>query len=173
MEKPKSVSTGVMNGMDDNSIIVYAITERGPDIVHANSSQPYEKIQEMALYHLLLVAQGTWHHTGVFVLPLPIDKLKDSHKAIFYGFRIYDPDQMDPRTNKTRYCCIIVIYPNELLNVLNLIDLQKNFDQFLTDYTSYKEIKAKTFLTNLNAFVTKELFIKKKAYNIVDSVILN
>ena len=163
MEKPKSYNSGVLNGMEDNSIIVYAITERGPDIVHVNSTQPHEKIQEMALYHLLLVAQGTWHHTGVFVLPLPIDKLKDSHKAIFYGFRIYDPEQMDPRTKKTRYGCIIIFCTNELLNVLNLIDLQENLDNFLSNYASYNEIKDKKFFTSLNSFISKELSLKKKA----------
>lgn len=148
----------------NTTLVVYSITERGPDIVHVKSILPHEKIQEMALYHLLLVAQGTWHHTGVFVLPIPVDKIKETHKAIFYGFRIHDPEQQDPRTNKTRYSCVIVFCANDQLNNLNLIDLQKEFDKFLAKYTTYKEIKTSAFFTQLSKFIGREIYLKKKIY---------
>ena len=148
--------------MEDKSIIVYAITEKGPDIIHTNSGFSKEKLQEIALYHLLLVAQGTWHHKGIFVLPIPINEINESHKAIYYGFTIYDENQQDPRTNKTRYGCVIVFCSNKILNQMNLITLEEKFNKFIAQTPNYQKLKQKTFFTSLQRFITKQVKIKKK-----------
>ena len=148
--------------MEDKSIIVYAITEKGPDIIHTNAGFSKEKLQEIALYHLLLVAQGTWHHEGLFILPIPINEINETHKAIYYGFTIYDEYQQDPRTNKTRYGCIIVFCSNEIINEVKLIDLEAKFNELLARTTNYQKLKQKTFFTQLQNFVNKQFKGKKK-----------
>ena len=147
--------------MEDNQILIYAITERGPDIIFAKSNLSQAKLQEIALYHLLLVAQGTWHHKGVFVLPIPVQELKDTAKAIFYGFTIYDPNQNDPRTNHTRYGCIITFCPNEVLAKLDLIDLEDQLDNLIKKVKSYQDLKKEIFFSNLTSFINQKLNLKK------------
>ena len=148
--------------MEENSIIVYAITEKGPDIVHSDSSLSQAKLQEISLYHLLLVAQGTWHHKGIFVLPIPINELNEKSKAIYYGFTVYDEDQQDPRTNHTRYGCIIIFCPNETLAQCNIIELQTKLDKMLSKVSCYQDLKRPSFFNNLKRFVKKEFSVKKK-----------
>ena len=148
--------------MEQNTIIVYAITEKGPDIVHSDSSLSQAKLQEISLYHLLLVAQGTWHHKGLFILPIPITELNESAKAIYYGFTVYDAEQQDPRTNHTRYGCIIIFCPNETIAQSNIIDLQKKLDKMLSKVSCYQDLKQPSFFNNLKRFVKKEFSVKKK-----------
>ena len=155
------------NNLEDKFSIVYAITEKGPDIIHTNSSTlSNNKLQEMALYHLLLVAQGTWHHTGIFVLPLPIEELKDTHKALYFGFMIKDPEQMDPRTKGTRYGCIITVCENQLIGSLNIIEIEKILFQFLTKIDSYQILKKKTTFSKLTRLINKNIYEKKKNYEL-------
>ena len=149
--------------MDESTtIIVYAITEKGPDIVHVKTALPNSKIQEIALYHLLLVAQGTWHHEGVFILPIPVAELSNTSKAIFYGFKIFDPDQKDPRTNQTRYCCIIVFCSNEILSDINIIDFEQKMDDFVGKLKCYQDLKNPSFFTSIQNFSNQNIFQKKK-----------
>ncbi len=148
--------------MEENSILVYAITERGPDIVHAKSNLSIAKLQEIALYHLLLVAQGTWHHKGVFILPIPIQELKESAKAIFYGFTVYDQNQDDPRTKHSRYGCVITFCPNEILSALDLIDLEDQFDDLLKNTNSYQNLQSEEFFSTLITFISQKINFKKK-----------
>lgn len=139
----------------DDSIIVYAITEKGPDIIHSKTKLRKEKIQEIALYHLLLVAQGTWHHKGVFILPIPVKGLNESHKALFYGFTINDPEQRDPRTNGTRYCCIIAFLSNKTISKLDIIEIQDKFDQFKEKLKDYHQLKTTATFTKIKTLITK------------------
>jgi hypothetical protein len=151
--------------LEDKSIIVYAITKEGPNIVHANSSLKSTKLQEIALYHLLLVAQGTWHHKGIFLLPVPVTELKDDHKAIFYGFQIFDPEQNDPRTNKTRYGCVIVFVSNDVIQSINILEIQNIFDKHFEKIPSFQVLSSKTCFSNLQKLVNKKIFQKKKIDN--------
>lgn len=149
---------------DSSTTIVYAITEKGPDIVHVKTDLPNSKIQEIALYHLLLVAQGTWHHEGMFILPIPVAELSKTAKAIFYGFKIFDPEQKDPRTNQTRYCSAIVFCSNEILSDLNLIEFEHKMAGFIGKYSCYQELKDPTFFKDLISFLNQNIFLKKKIY---------
>jgi len=149
--------------LEDKFTIVYAITEKGPDIVHSNSSTlPNSKLQEIALYHLLLVAQGTWHHTGLFLLPLPIEELRNNHKAIYYGFLVKDPDQKDPRTKGTRYGCCVISCGTETIGMLNLRELEEIFRNFFIKFDSYQIIKQKPFFNKIEKLINKNIYQKKK-----------
>ena len=156
-----------MENKADKSIIVYAITEKGPDIVHASSNLPQSRIQEISLYHLLLVAQGTWHHKGVFLLPIPVNNLNLTHKAIYFGFEIFDPEQKDPRTNGTRYGCVITFVPNDILATTDLISLEKSFNTFFSKIKTFQALKQKALFTKLQTFIKKNVFPKKKKAKVI------
>ena len=150
----------------DESIIVYAITERGPDIIHTKSSLTPEKLQEISLYHLLLVAQGTWHHEGLFILPIPVDDLNKTCKAIFYGFTIKDPEQKDPRTNGTRYGCVIFFVSNTILGTLDIIEIQRKFDELFEKIKDYQQLKLSGTFTKIKTLISRITTIKKKGKSI-------